>query len=429
MGEILRPNFTKETGVLTDGSLALDPKPRITGVTEENLVFLELPRKSPLEEKIDYLDQHYRQEDLPREWWNINDVGFSMKRQMALLQNVDPSSVSTWVEQTERDFLGFALEYLVKRKVFPFEYRIEGEDFIDERYGNREMLEMIDPRERNGAVLEAVRQGKEELKKGKSVAIVSPEGNSGITMDDGSEIVFKSTMVFYMERHGNRVIGTGFGLNFSLDEARLLVEKLTGRELPKTASAADCVKALAAFDESSDIENPYDLVSAFATIKTDPVFSEMISDLGRRDTLYNFDQETRTIIQEFKSYVASNSLSELEIQKALAATFLRLSKYMLDSQRESGQDSFRSVRKFETTLFLATTYGQIIDEVRKIPGCAGGGNNVSSTQSIVERAFSLLMPDKYGSRTFECPSCHKTNVRPENELISNCQHCGGDVRC
>lgn len=38
--------------------------------------------------------------------------------------------------------------------------------------------------------------------------------------------------------------------------------------------------------------------------------------------------------------------------------------------------------------------------------------------------------DKYGERTFKCPECGLTNVRPENKLISKCQHCGSSkVAC
>jgi hypothetical protein len=37
--------------------------------------------------------------------------------------------------------------------------------------------------------------------------------------------------------------------------------------------------------------------------------------------------------------------------------------------------------------------------------------------------------DQYGSLAFECPHCHRTNTRPFGQLISNCMHCGGNVRC
>ena len=69
-------------------------------------------------------------------------------------------------------------------------------------------------------------------------------------------------------------------------------------------------------------------------------------------------------------------------------------------------------------------------EVRRVstacPGKSGADVN-DSPFSVSE--FGNLESDKYGKRTFECPSCGKVNIRPENELLSNCQHCGSDVTC
>ncbi len=46
--------------------------------------------------------------------------------------------------------------------------------------------------------------------------------------------------------------------------------------------------------------------------------------------------------------------------------------------------------------------------------------------------FNMLVSggkDRYGSLEFECPSCKQKNTRPYGQLITNCQHCGADVRC
>jgi hypothetical protein len=37
--------------------------------------------------------------------------------------------------------------------------------------------------------------------------------------------------------------------------------------------------------------------------------------------------------------------------------------------------------------------------------------------------------DQYGSLQFTCPRCRGVNTRPYGNLISNCQHCGADVKC
>jgi len=66
------------------------------------------------------------------------------------------------------------------------------------------------------------------------------------------------------------------------------------------------------------------------------------------------------------------------------------------------------------------------NEPPKVMGSCGSTGESSNIFSSVSSLNSL---DKYGSRSFKCPSCGKTNIRPKDELISNCQHCGKDVAC
>lgn len=67
-----------------------------------------------------------------------------------------------------------------------------------------------------------------------------------------------------------------------------------------------------------------------------------------------------------------------------------------------------------------------------ITGCgASHGSNISSLSSpysVVEFSANINLhgSDKYGSRSFKCPNCHKTNVRPVDELLELCQNCGSD---
>lgn len=61
--------------------------------------------------------------------------------------------------------------------------------------------------------------------------------------------------------------------------------------------------------------------------------------------------------------------------------------------------------------------------------CAGGANTaVSLGSNSLEINFGG-MEDQFGSLYFNCPKCGATNTRPFGQLISDCQHCGGDVRC
>ncbi|MBI4089264.1 MAG: hypothetical protein HY424_00995 [Candidatus Levybacteria bacterium] len=66
-------------------------------------------------------------------------------------------------------------------------------------------------------------------------------------------------------------------------------------------------------------------------------------------------------------------------------------------------------------------------KVRQAAGGCPGKSGADAPFSVSE--FANLEPDKYGSRTFTCPACGETNVRPKDELLEKCQHCGGEVAC
>lgn len=59
--------------------------------------------------------------------------------------------------------------------------------------------------------------------------------------------------------------------------------------------------------------------------------------------------------------------------------------------------------------------------------CGSTGHQSNMLFSGDSLANSVLTQDKYGSREFKCPACNMTNIRPENELIEKCQHCGSNA--
>jgi len=68
--------------------------------------------------------------------------------------------------------------------------------------------------------------------------------------------------------------------------------------------------------------------------------------------------------------------------------------------------------------------------VRQAGGQCPGKSGADTSDSAFSVSDFGLIPDKFGKRTFKCPACGKTNVRPENKRITNCQHCGSSkVAC
>ena len=84
-----------------------------------------------------------------------------------------------------------------------------------------------------------------------------------------------------------------------------------------------------------------------------------------------------------------------------------------------------------TPLIESTSLSYIISSLSYKPPVARGSCGSTGHQSNMlfsgdSLANSVLTQDKYGSREFKCPACNMTNIRPENELIERCQHCGSN---
>jgi hypothetical protein len=408
MGERLQQNFYS-----TDGALAVKQIPHVNQDLRDNVIFLEKYRpKTTLGKHIEYLDRNWLSEGLSSDWYNIDNVGFSMKRQMRLLREV--GDTQTWVDQVERDIRGFGLEYLNRGAIFPFEYQIEGQELVDKKYGNRKMTDTVDSRERNGAVLESLVKVQEHLlngREGDSAVLVSPPGWTNLSMDDGSKIVYTDTMVFHFERSGNKVIGTTFRTDFNFKEAKKLVGQLTGQDLPPSATIIDCTKAvvlkngdLSKESKASDLIKVLENVSRSGYAYKNKTWQDLRGDIAKRDFLYNFDNNVTQIINDFRDHMAAGGLTELQIKKALAATFLRFSKYILNDNK-TYEEKDKSVYQKENS-YAAATYGEVIQEVEKMPGCAGGGST-SSISSIINRSVTKLGKDFEFDQKGPCRLCGK----------------------
>src|SRR3989344_4510818 len=58
------------------------------------------------------------------------------------------------------------------------------------------------------------------------------------------------------------------------------------------------------------------------------------------------------------------------------------------------------------------------------PPIVGGSCGASASRESSSTFNNVFLKDRYGEKTFECPECGKINIRPKDQLLSNCQHCG-----
>lgn len=139
-------------------------------------------------------------------------------------------------------------------------------------------------------------------------------------------------------------------------------------------------------------------------------------DLSWRQRL---EAKIRSLVDMFMDGVKRNAPdSELDrIKRAIE-------NYTIDNKTEIIKGEFISYN-FSAD-HLLDNYGSYAP-----PKVAGScGTSSSSTTLMDFQSKFNLGNDKYGERSFECPSCGKTNIRPKDELVEKCQHCGSkDVAC
>ncbi|MEK7450607.1 MAG: hypothetical protein AAB662_01550 [Patescibacteria group bacterium] len=138
-------------------------------------------------------------------------------------------------------------------------------------------------------------------------------------------------------------------------------------------------------------------------------------DLSWRQRL---EVKVRGLVDIFIEGVRRNA-PDSELDKIRRA----IENYTIDNKTEIIKGEFTSY-DFDAR-HLVDTYGSYAPP--RVAGSCG-----SSSSSTLMDFQSKLNPgnDKYGERSFECPSCGKTNIRPKDELVEKCQHCGSkDVAC
>jgi hypothetical protein len=144
-----------------------------------------------------------------------------------------------------------------------------------------------------------------------------------------------------------------------------------------------------------------------------------------------------TALKDFEKKIWTSPLVQYCVNKYQLDRSPRSFNAILNAADEVWENKDRKIEegKYEFIARDTISYEHVkaLEEkkVRQAGGqCPGkSGSDIESSAFSVSD-FSSLGSDKYGERAFKCPKCGKTNIRPEGELLANCQHCGSnEVSC
>lgn len=405
-------------------------------VRVESKVF---PENATLTEHIDYFDRYWQEQGLPQDWYNLKKkVGFSMNSEMRNLLSTDPEDVAVWVRKAKLNLGRFSLEYLTRHIVYPQKYEIDRENnkLYDPRYSDQDVTEITSPDERNGSVLRAVTKVKrrflsKKTPNGAISVIPSPLGPTGLKTDNNKLFDYPDSYFIVMEKQGEIVMNYTIKTDFNLAECRAVIKALTKTHLPVGSSLEAYVDAIATINphESTEkIKSVFDVVKVLQEVRaeTSPENAEfafeetkwqsVYDDIVQGEALYELNAKAKEVLKGFEEYCSGKKRTILELRKALAATFLRLSRLFLDEEKD-GQvakptqyASSHSRQRHDHVERLSqrpATFGEVLDEVAKRPGCAGGGKK--------EKTLSTSLIDRLGEVSFgeqrilccKCPFCNE----------------------
>lgn len=434
----------------------------------------ETPRRErSLQEEINYLRFNYFNEGLPRDWYILPATGFQVDKQTNLLYSqlktedtpVEKfSQKQKWLEQTDRDIKGFIIEYLTEKLVFPIHYTILPEEgrVVDRFYGNKNIEDIVTSEERKGSVKRSMKAVKDFFLSASSGAIVvmtSPSGWSGMKLKNGDPITYPDSQTYIWKKQGNDIWGFTIKTDFYYKEHRELLKRLAYVTIPEEAPVEQYVEATVGIipGENPEINEIQDVVNIMRDIRfkerkgslyafKDRMWAEVYKDLERREELWKYDEKTAEIVQEFKDYFMAHNLTEHEIQEALSVTILRIAKFL----RGDSVNKPRIVSRFDNPVRLLPgfqTYGDVLNDVQKIPGCAGGGNSGNNLVKSITWRSGVSMSAEEAKRDpnlckcnnqephFHCEAKKKDSGVKCNQVIivgegiESCPGCGTEKVC
>lgn len=249
-------------------------------------------------------------------------------------------------------------------------------------------------------------------------------------LQDGLADAPIGTMAMWVSRPGSKEEGYGtHSFTFLIQVVEDQVEGKSLRVIPyrNEQSIEEQKRNLMYFDENAQNYNSDIDLLANPTIiqQSDSIqdLDDVIAFIGEEEKFNIAWRENITFIMPLvRAYIemARSGAPDEELLKA---------RYTIENIVLEKKDVIQSQEK-NSTVVLDSKPQIIFERYGSYAPPVAGGSCGSSSSVEIGALNNFLLQDKYGPRTFDCPQCGETNLRPENELLSNCQHCGTDqVSC
>ncbi len=406
-------------------------------------------------------------------WYHLTGTGFNVQSEVQMLsRGLKEGRLDQAISDARGDLIGFKFEYLAQRSILPNPVEIalsKDRRRLVSAISKNPLTDMITRDERQGAVQDAMDSIEKFLldAPNESMAIMtSAPGKSGLTDGNGRDIIYSDSQTYMFRKNADGSLESyTMVTSMSLNENRHLLGKLrsvSGQSIVNDKKefqtdydyASDLVRNVALIDgnqsqlDFKDIANMVEQTRAeIGGTKVSRIikngegiqskyFSEIYSDLGRRDQLMKIDSTLERLIQSFEQFVRDNLNSLYDpshshlIEKRLAITILEM------MQQVQGKTDIASPARKET--YYHENAKALVAQLATYGGCNGGGqvgfglNMPQAMRPVVVNSvlgprmamISLFNKEaKWSYHDGNCITCTSEEERQKTKQVGPCSIC------
>ncbi len=365
----------------------------------------------------------------------LEKAGFLLHNQMVnFINTVNEGKLEEAVAELTVEIRAHANEYPKEAPLLVGSVK-RTEKGIVNKYNGEPVINHLDWQERDGATARgSVDLNKKvmEADKDGSAVQVSPSGWNGKYPD-----YKKTQIVFFQAKEGEELNQLTFVLSYKLENCINVFEKMgVSRVDLVCADSRETIKRLVGqavkLDADSELSNPKNFIYLLKEENpNDPALKIIERDLERHlrgEDISVLPKECEEYMTQLESFIFQNAekladfISQVEVSNTIEETIYKIAEYIRGSRPKS--------------LYLSTSRGLdwrdkymgVIEDLRQISGCAGGGIRGSKSVMALGGIFtvgsrfysssSFLSPEKGDYHLGSCESCKRENV-----LVGDCSIC------
>ena len=381
-------------------------------------------------------------------WWQIeenrkrfDDLSFRIKNQVDLFfTTLEKSGFSEAFSQLRMDLYGYYLEYIKQEALLPFTLRFnQNGRLVGDFYGDKPITEIVDPKERDGVVFDAMKDLEEKIKNlddSQLIFRISPSGWTGL----GYRYTESQAQIYW--REGDKVRGLTVRLEDDLGKITDFLQRL-GIFFSPDLDEKKIIKKITSlnlFINDKCDSFIYYLASYFEKDHRGRSLMDSILTWQNNESDFRYYDELVDLISFLEQTIKQGKIrSKEDLEMFLAFVLMMMSgQEMQKKEKTLSKFSISKTQYYSDLRYIPFNfYNKVFDYLNSLPGCAGSGKKTEGIDifgiSSVERIFKTTpfgvqdIERKSSVESLKCVTCPFCKETVDAEIIHRDGH--DYIRC